>query len=86
MCFTCRIEPILLFFLIIVMINRRMEVVMEADLKKIISVKENSIPAELEIEPGDFLVSINDLHVKEILNNYKKKKQDWLYAACKAHY
>ena len=68
MCFTCRIEPILLFFLIIVMINRRMEVVMEADIKKIISVKENSIAAELEIEPGDFLVSINDLPVKDIFD------------------
>ena len=45
-----------------------MEVVMEADVKKIISVRENSIAAELEIGPGDFLVSINDLPVKDIFD------------------
>ena len=45
-----------------------MEVVMEADLKKIISVKENSIAAELEIGPGDVLVSINDFPVKDIFD------------------
>jgi putative radical SAM enzyme (TIGR03279 family) len=50
------------------MIKKRMEAVMDADVKKIISVKENSIADELEIEPGDFLVSINDFPVKDIFD------------------
>lgn len=41
---------------------------MKADAKKIISVKDNSIAAEMEIEPGDLLVSINETPIEDIFD------------------
>lgn len=41
---------------------------MEAEIKRIVSVDSNSIAAEMEIEPGDFLVSINGSPVKDIFD------------------